>query len=655
MLNCLLSNEQIKDYPSLDKQLQDDWDSFIVSGQAPFNLRSVIASSWSRSRKFGVDPFKNINTPKYNDFEMESILEQNVLLLNIAEMIIKDLVDKNANDQFSIFITNREGILLTTTGTDPLNHKFQTLYQPGTNWAEFSAGTNAIGTSLYEKKPLQVFAGEHYCQINHSLVGSAAPICDPFTKEPLGVFCLARFKDLVNAKDIYIVLNGKQNIEQMIRTKLVNENYLNLNSLLQSDQNPLLFFNNGGTITNFNKIAPDTLQIQVGDSILKFIDPEIFTAMEEHHYQSPNGYEWRIKFQPYELNGTLYGGLATFHRPTVASSVSFMPTKGQTRYNFQNIITQDDGLTRIIHVAKKASHSEKSILLTGETGTGKEVFAQSIHAYGPRKNAPFIGVNCGAIPKELIASELFGYEGGAFTGANAKGKKGKFQLAHEGTIFLDEIGDLPLDIQVYLLRVLEERNVLPVGGTKPISINVRVIAATHKDLKQEIEAGRFREDLYYRLNVIPITIPPLRKRSGDIALLARLFTQNHKYINPPSISPYAMKVLESYAWPGNIRQLKNVIEQILFYLENNNIEVSDLPKEIFDGESTIQKITVKTQDNFVRKKIKKNHLTSKIVINTLKSTNGNISQAAKLLNTSRMTIYRLIKRMEAEGEIILDE
>ncbi|MEH7249033.1 sigma 54-interacting transcriptional regulator, partial [Neobacillus niacini] len=596
-----------------------------------------------------------INTPKYNDFEFESILEQNVLLLNIAEKIIKDLIDKNANNLFSIFITNREGILLTTTGTDPLNRKFQTLYQPGTNWAEFSAGTNAIGTSLYEKKPMQVFAGEHYCKMNHSLVGSAAPICDPFTKEPLGVLCLARFKDLVNAKDIYIVLNRKQHIEQMIRTKLVNENYLNLNSLLQSDQNPLLFFNNGGIITSFNKIAPDTLQIQVGDSILKFIDPEIFTAMEEHHYQSPNGYEWRIKIQPYELNGTLYGGLATFHRPTVASSVSFMPTKGQTRYNFQNIITQDDELTRIIHVAKKASHSEKSILLSGETGTGKEVFAQSIHAYGPRKTAPFIGVNCGAIPKELIASELFGYEGGAFTGANAKGKKGRFQLAHEGTIFLDEIGDLPLDIQVYLLRVLEERNVLPVGGTKPISINVRVIAATHKDLKQEIAAGRFREDLYYRLNVIQLTIPPLRKRSGDIALLARLFIENNNYSDPPCISPRAMGILESYTWPGNIRQLKNVIEQILFYLDKNIIEVSDLPKEIHEEETPTPENTRKTENNLVRKKVKKNHLSNNILISTLKSTNGNISQAAKLLNTSRMTIYRLIKRMEAEGEIILDE
>lgn len=299
-------------------------------------------------------------------------------------------------------------------------------------------------------------------------------------------------------------------------------------------------------------------------------------------------------------------------------------------------------------VEKLASSSDTTILLEGESGTGKEVFARFIHQNSPRASAPFITINCGSIPRELAESELFGHEKGAFTGASQKTKMGKFELANNGTLLLDEIGELSLEMQVKLLRVLQERKFYRLGGEKEISVNVRVLAATNRNLEEEVKKGNFREDLFYRLNVVKIDIPPLRERQEDIPFIAYSFLQefNNKFnksIN--GIDPAAIDLLKSYRWKGNIRELRNVMERVVLLCEEDMLRVHHFAFLIEkkaeaenDTDSFVLKIPSKgiTMDEVVKTLIQK----------TLLITNGNQVQAAKILGLSRS---KLRYRMEQLG------
>jgi two-component system NtrC family response regulator len=299
-------------------------------------------------------------------------------------------------------------------------------------------------------------------------------------------------------------------------------------------------------------------------------------------------------------------------------------------------------------VEKLASSSDTTILLEGESGTGKEVFARFIHQNSPRASAPFITINCGSIPRELAESELFGHEKGAFTGASQKTKMGKFELANNGTLLLDEIGELSLEMQVKLLRVLQERKFYRLGGEKEISVNVRVLAATNRNLEEEVKKGNFREDLFYRLNVVKIDIPPLRERQEDIPFIAYSFLQEfnqkfNKSIN--GIDPAALDLLKSYRWKGNIRELRNVMERVVLLCEEDMLRVhhfafliENKSEEDNDSDAFVLKIPSKgiTMDEVVKTLIQK----------TLLITNGNQVQAAKILGLSRS---KLRYRMEQLG------
>jgi transcriptional regulator with PAS, ATPase and Fis domain len=236
---------------------------------------------------------------------------------------------------------------------------------------------------------------------------------------------------------------------------------------------------------------------------------------------------------------------------------------GGAKMTFEDIIGRNHEFLKCLNIARSASPSMSNVLLLGESGTGKDIIAQAMHNASPRKNYPYLAINCAALPRELIGSELFGYEEGAFTGARKGGQIGKFELADQGTIFLDEIGDMPLDLQASLLRVLEEKTIMRLGGSRPIAVNVRVIAATNQDLEAMIANHRFRRDLFYRLGVIRITLPPLRKRPDDIYLLVQFFMENicRRFNKPPmTLAPELMEKFLQYDWPGNIREMQNVIE-----------------------------------------------------------------------------------------------
>jgi len=259
----------------------------------------------------------------------------------------------------------------------------------------------------------------------------------------------------------------------------------------------------------------------------------------------------------------------------------------EERYGLHQIIGKSKGIRGVLEMVDRAAPRRSTVLITGESGTGKELVAKAIHFASPRKKAPFISVNCMALNPGVLESELFGHEKGSFTGAVAQ-KRGRFELANEGTLFLDEIGEISHDLQVKLLRVLQERKFERVGGGKEIEVDIRIVAATNKDLFKAVEAGEFREDLYYRLNVVQIQIPPLRERREDIPILASHFVQKYSkenQISPKSFSPEAMDFLTGYEWPGNIRQLENIVERCMVLAMHEIIGVEDLPPEIKDEES----------------------------------------------------------------------
>ncbi len=317
-----------------------------------------------------------------------------------------------------------------------------------------------------------------------------------------------------------------------------------------------------------------------------------------------------------------------------------------SRFTFEQIFTQDEQMEKVIRSVTKAAKGASTILIRGESGTGKELFAHAIHSSSSRHKGPFVTVNCAAIPEHLLESEFFGYEEGAFTGAKQKGKLGKFDLAHGGTLFLDEVGDMSLALQAKLLRVLQEREFYRVGGTERIHVDVRIIAATHRFLEEMVELGQFRQDLFYRLNVISVEIPPLRKRKDDILLLGELFIQELNKQSGTSITglePNVQKLLQEYAWPGNVRELRNVLERAVVFAEHGRIQLEDLPDYLLKkagGEGGAEaaqqqgKLMVVAEQTAIRQ--------------ALAETNGNKTKAAQLLGISRSVLYEKLRRQKLD-------
>ncbi len=317
---------------------------------------------------------------------------------------------------------------------------------------------------------------------------------------------------------------------------------------------------------------------------------------------------------------------------------------------FENIIAQSRKMRAVLDTAAQVARRDSTVLLTGESGTGKELLAKALHQNSLRAGKPFITVNCGALPETLAESELFGHRKGSFTGATAD-KAGKFESANEGTIFLDEIGELPLTMQVKLLRVIQEREVDKIGTPRPVSVNVRIIAATNRNLKNLVEDGQFRDDLFYRLSVVTLEIPPLRQRREDIQLLAQHFLQklSSRYNLPvPSISEEAMERFAQYGWPGNVRELENVIERLVVLGKTDLIRGQDLPPEIRRMESRIASIGLKLPDEGIDLEA----IEKEVLLGALEKNLWNQTQAAKYLNISRKTlIYRMEKfGLQSAGE-----
>ncbi|MEH7237808.1 sigma-54 interaction domain-containing protein [Bacillus sp. JJ1562] len=316
-------------------------------------------------------------------------------------------------------------------------------------------------------------------------------------------------------------------------------------------------------------------------------------------------------------------------------------------FQFDHILHRSEEMQRLILLSKRAAQNDSNILIEGESGTGKELLVQAIHNHSSRRNGPFVAIDCSSIPRELIESELFGYVEGSFTGARKGGRMGKFELANGGTVFLDEIGEMPLEMQARLLRVIQNRKVVRVGGNEEIPINIRIIAATNRDLEEEVNNNNFRLDLFYRLNVIHLAVPPLRKRRGDISLLIQAFTEKaarRELKEVPKVTSEAMEILENYNWPGNVRELENAMERAVV-LTNGEIGKEILPERVFRNNERLNSQRTKNNEYESSPQYSRSlkDVEHHAIIEAIREYNGNITSAAKKLGISRTTLYSRLK------------
>lgn len=321
----------------------------------------------------------------------------------------------------------------------------------------------------------------------------------------------------------------------------------------------------------------------------------------------------------------------------------------QEQHRLEKLIGQSPAMQNLYRIIRRVSKTDSTVLITGESGTGKELIANAIHFQSDRRDMPFVPINCGAIPEELLESELFGHEKGAFTGA-FKERRGRFELAHRGTVFLDEIGEMSPKLQVKLLRFLQETKFQRVGGSRTVEVDVRILAATNKDLEKAVAESEFREDLFYRLNVIPIHVPPLRDREGDIPLLVQHFLREHcqkKDISAKRMARAAVESLQQYEWPGNVRELENVIERLVILTDNDEIQVSDLPRRM-QIQQPLEVKAIDLGEDGINLKETLDELENKLILDALQRCGGVKNKAAKMLGLNRTTLIEKMKKKQLE-------
>lgn len=646
------------------------WEQYVKEGKLEKKaLRDFITDSWIRSKSYGVDPFIEKVKIDLNEKEIQQKYEKFKPLLKTAKPFMDSLYKIVGNSGLLVRLTDKDGYVLECIGDMNLAHEYGSLnIYKGCNVKEEIIGTNAIGTALHTQKPIQVIGAEHFCKQYHGWSSSACPIKND-KGEILGILSMTGPYEKVHPHTLGMIVASAEAIENQLKLDPINKQLelaiKHFYAIMESISEGLICVNKEGIITDINLFARKILSLKekdiLGQSIKKVLyedySDRISRAIkrgrkfeeEEIYFKLKRGKKLLCIATITPINdpstNKLEGVVITFKEAKVIHSLVNKIVGAKARFKFSDILGNSERIREVIKLAKKCTMHDTTVLLNGESGTGKELFAQSIHNASSRRNKPFIFLNCGAIPRELVASELFGYVEGAFTGAKRGGHPGKFELADEGTIFLDEIGDMPLDAQTNLLRVLETREVVRVGGHEVIPVDVRVIAATHKDLEKEVELGNFRQDLYYRLNVMPINIPPLRERKEDIRLFIDYFIKKYsskmdKEIK--SINDSFYRGMMSYNWPGNVRELQNVMQQIINIVENGEVlSYKYLPNYM--------KSTGMTESLGISNKLLSLEEVEKITIEkTIREVDRNIALASRVLGISRSSLYRKIYKYELE-------
>ncbi len=645
---------------------------------------AIIASSQERSRRFGLT---SANAPDYSgtsSHAVSALLEENHFLYQHAAPVMETLYEQIANTHSMVLLTTRTGTILHSLGdTDFLEKASQVALAPGVDWSEKSKGTNAIGTALSEGQPLVVHGSQHYLQANQFLTCSCTPILDPHG-DVIGALDVTGDYRSYHQHTMALARMSAQMIENhMFADVFPTEVRIHFHArpeFINTIVEGIAVFTTDGRFLSANRSA----QFQFGMSI---------NALRAHTFSSLFGIGISQFFdQARAANGQyfrlcLHDGVSVcckselkFNTPTSHLghlSAPINPTspvykkRKEEKLPLSSLRYLDTGDPQVASVIQKLriiQGRDIPIMILGETGTGKDLLAQAIHNDSTRSHKNFVSVNCASIPENLIESELFGYEEGAFTGAKRKGSTGKILFANEGTLFLDEIGDMPLHLQARLLRVLQERKVNPLGSGREVDVDITVICATNKNLKDMIANGTFREDLYYRLNGLVVRLPALRDRKDLEVVAKKILASVCPSEKRIGIAPDVMDVFHRYAWPGNFRQLYNLLRTAVVMAEcDNDIQMHHLPDDFMceiqnlaPAPVTAQAIhafssappapSSTTEVRNTSESLNLENVAIDAIAQALRSCKGNVSAAAKLLGVSRNTIYRK-KHLLPEGAL----
>ncbi len=627
---------------------------FLGNGEVPEGLLpDSIQRSWERCVNTGLSVDLKSEIEPADTGLLYELREQNSLLLAQAQPEMENLYAHIMGTQSMVILSDSDGTILHAMGDPAFMNKAQRVaLQPGVSWREDLTGTNAIGTALIEKSPVFVMGAEHYFNRNAFLNCSAAPILDPHGSV-IGVLDLSGDHRQPQEHTMALVRMSAQMIEnRLFNVHFASDITLRFHSRAEfigtlwegiavfSQDGKLLAVNRSGAFQlglneqqhlgmEFDSLFQVTLGVFL-DSVRKNLQPVNTSLILK------NGLRLHVKADPGLL--TLASARSA---PETRKESNYKESKSVTSLPLDALDTGDALMHKIIANAKLAIGHDIPILIEGETGTGKELLAKAIHQSGARKHGAFIAINCASIPEGLIESELFGHEEGAFTGARRRGAVGRVQQAHGGTLFLDEIGEMPLALQARLLRVIQEREVVPLGGNKTVHVDVAIISATNCRLLERVIRGEFREDLYYRLNGLRLSLPALRERTDLLPLIERIVKERLGKADV-TIHPEVLQLLLRHPWRGNIRQLCNILRSAMIFMEGSELQLKHLPEDFLD-ELDKSSATAKGRLEIDSGNIASTEAT--LIKHALALHNGNMTAAASHLGISRATVYRKTKRL----------
>jgi len=598
---------------------------------------AMIRESWARCEEYGLTHRSHPVFGRPAADEVSLLLERRERLVHTTQREVLPYYDNIlSNTRCLILLADDQGRLLQAWGDRRFVEPAQQAgFASGASWVERTTGTNAIGTALFSGQAVHIQRDEHFLEANRYLTGAAAPIFDA-ERRLVGVLDVSSDSYLPPSHTLGMVKVMSQSVENRLLLNLFHDDYFQLTfntgqDSLDSQWAGLLIFDEAGEVVCANRRADSLL----GMPLARMRIESLFDLPLRQLLDQPED-------RPLVLHAT---GRHRFHGRLRRPLRPRRPAQACAhRHASPAIELGDPRVHAKVEQAQRLLEKDIPLLIQGETGVGKEVLVRTLHRRSSRADAPLIAVNCAAIPAELIESELFGYEKGAFTGASHKGSAGLIRKANGGILFLDEIGDMPPALQARLLRVLQERSVQPLGGGEPCAVDFRLICATHRSLREEIQAGRFRQDLYYRISGLSLTLPPLRERSDRQALFQQLWAQHREPHQTQGLSQEVLELFARHPWPGNLRQASSVIQVALALAEEQPIGLEHLPEDFFADldASTCERRSLATLSDVLPFR----SLDGRALGEQLAACGGNVSNLARRLGISRNTLY---KRLRAEG------
>ncbi|MFW3613192.1 sigma-54-dependent Fis family transcriptional regulator [Billgrantia antri] len=631
-----------------------------LANPAPTGEEALIERSWKRCiDRYGLDPSRPSPARYVPGSTLREHQDQADALLQVARAGVEQLYRQVAPLGYVVLLTDARGIAVQFLGAknDQREHQRTGLYL-GSDWSESHAGTCAVGTCIHERTALTCHHSDHFSAHHIQLTCTAAPVFDPHG-QLLAVLDISAYRSPTGKESQTFALQLVKYTAKMIEDAYFLQRYGDRHivcldrsrEFVQINRRYLLAMEEDGTLVAANTAGRKLLRHhglplpEAGEArpfqawnVRDLLDSEVEEILAIPHHSDD-------RVQAFHTRRHREIHFATLIEPPRRPSVGQPVSRDSSLAPLEALADDDPSMRDTLTRAARLRNEPINILVVGETGTGKERMARALHDASRRRDKPFVAINCAAMPESLIESELFGYEPGSFTGARSKGMKGLIVQADGGTLFLDEIGDMPLQLQTRLLRVLAEQEVLPIGASRPIKVDLRVVAATHRDLRERVQTGSFREDLFYRLNGASLRLPPLRERADKGYLIRRIFAElNEQRGSRVRLRGDAMSALLAYPWPGNIRELHNALHFALATCEGDEIVVGDLPEECVHGRlahpgaSQGMKLLAATGPS-------EPPIQQDLLYRALCRHHWNISAVARELGLSRPTIYRRMKRL----------